>query len=41
MNEFWGLLIEIAQQLEALGLDQKNLIKIIIFLSISIVGTRL
>jgi hypothetical protein len=41
MNEFWGLLIEIAQQLEAFGLDQKNLIKIIIFLSISIVGTRL
>jgi hypothetical protein len=29
MNEFWGLLIEIAQQLEAFGLDQKNLIKII------------
>jgi hypothetical protein len=27
--------------LEAFGLDQKNLIKIIIFLSISIVGTRL
>jgi hypothetical protein len=41
MNEFWGLLIEIAQQLEAFGLDQKNLIKIIIFLSISTVGTRL
>jgi hypothetical protein len=36
-----GIIDRNCSTLEAFGLDQKNLIKIIIFLSISIVGTRL